>query len=108
VWPILCIHIFSIGQFLRIGFGANKVGVAFCIICFYCIEKLSIDNDDDKEDGKLRKVESMAKDELRVDTIRKIEKENRLVKICTYHMVMLYLKNITPLIEVGKDSFSVK
>jgi hypothetical protein len=50
------------------------------------------------------KVESIATNELQRNMIREIEKENRLVKICTYHMATLYLKNIILLIRVGKKN----
>jgi adenylate kinase len=52
------------------------------------MEKLLIADDDDE----LRKVESMANDELQRDIIREIEKENRLVKIYTYYEYREYNK----------------
>lgn len=104
---IVYTYFFSIRQFLRIGTRADKVSAAFCIICLNCMEKLSITDDDDS-DSELCKVESIANDELRRDIIWEIENENRLVKIYTYHIAMLYLKNIRPLIKVGNRNFTVK
>ena len=72
---MVCTHVFGIGKFLRIGIGADKVGVAFCIICPHCMEKLSIADDDD--DNVLRKVESMANNELRSDMMREIGRDKK-------------------------------
>ena len=102
VADMVCNHLFGIGKFLRIGLGIDKVDVAFCIICLHCTEKLSIEDDEDE----LRQVESLANDEVRKDTMREIEKENRVLK--RYTWTMLHSENITPLIEVGWKTVSVK
>jgi hypothetical protein len=97
VADMICTHLFGIRRFLRIGFGVDEVGVAFCIICSDCMEKLSISDEEDE----LRQVKGMAKDE---NVMREIETQNLLVKIGTFHMAMRY----TPLIEVGRKMVSVK
>jgi hypothetical protein len=101
---MVCTHVLGIGRFLRIGVRAEKVGVAFCIICLHCMEKLPISDEEDD----LRKVESMANEKHRSDMLRDIKEKNRLVKKCTYCEALLYLQNVRPLIEVGRNTLSVK
>jgi len=68
------------------------------------MEKLPISDEEDD----LRKVESMANEKHRSDMLREIKEKNRLVKKCTYCEALLYLQNVRPLIEVGRNTLSVK
>lgn len=83
----------GIRLFFQISFGANKAGLTFYVISLHYMEYISI-VDCDNGDSELRKVESMANNELQRNMMREREREKeiRLVNICTYQMATLYLK----------------
>ena len=67
------------------------------------MERLSIIDDEDE----FRKVESMANGELCRDMMRDIREGEQTWKF-PHYMAVLYLENIRPLIEVGRNTLSVK
>jgi hypothetical protein len=100
---MVCTHIVGMWKFLRIGFGADTVKAAFCIVCPECLDRMVIDNEVDTNEVDIDKVRRKTESKLSRDVINDIKRANDIViSPATYQMAKAYLAKTRPLIEVGE------